>query len=83
MTELNRSISRRTRLSYPVLYRNARQIVVTLVVGDVIEFREAGRRARWPLPIDSAFKYAVRLKASTDAAEKRHAKKNRNKKAVP
>jgi len=75
MTDLTRTLSRRTRLAYSVLYRKPRQIVVTLAVGDIIEFREAGRRAKWALPINTAFKYAVRLKAFTDAAEKRRGAK--------
>jgi hypothetical protein len=52
-----------------VLYvgeRKARQIVVELQPGDVLEFRESGRRDRWQLAIDSAFRYAVRMKALAD-----------------
>lgn len=75
MTDLERPISRRTRLTYPVLYRKARRIVVTLSPGDLIEFREDRRRINWALPIDTAFKYAVRLKAFQVAAERRLARK--------
>ena len=75
MTPLRKPISRRTAEAYSVLYVKARPIVVTLLPGDVLEFREHGRRGRWLLAIDTAFKYAVRLKAFHDAAEKRLAKK--------
>ena len=74
MTTLTKPISRRTRHSYSTLYRKARPVVVTLLPGDIIEFRESGRRCRWHLAVDTAFKYAVRLKAFFDAAEKRKAK---------
>lgn len=47
MTELNKPVRRRTRRRYSVLYvgdRKARQIVVELQPGDMLEFRELGRR---------------------------------------
>lgn len=74
MTELHKPIRRRTRRSYNVLYcsgNKARAIVVTLAPGDLLEFRESGRRTSWQLPIDSAFRYAVRLRALSEAAETR------------
>ena len=74
MTKMHKPVSRVTREAYSVLYVKARPIVVTLLPGDVLEFRESGRRGRWHLAVDSAFKYAVRLKAFADAAEKRRKK---------
>lgn len=71
MTEINKPVSRKTRQPYAVLYAKARPIVVTIKPGDVLEFREHGRRSRWLLSIDTAFKYAVRLAALHEAAEKR------------
>ena len=71
MTSLDKPVTRRTRGAYPVLFRQPRQVVVSLAPGDLLVFREAGRRASWSIPIDSAFKYAVRVKAFADAAEKR------------
>jgi hypothetical protein len=74
MTELNKPVRRRTRRRYSVLYigdRKARQIVVELQPGDVLEFRELGRRGRWQLAIDSAFRYAVRMRALAECAQRR------------
>ncbi len=78
MTELKKAVTRRTRHSYNVLYsgaRSARPIIVTLLPGDVLEFREFKRRERFVLAVDTAFKYAVRLKVLHDAAEKKRRKK--------
>lgn len=73
MTEFN-GVRRRTRGAYTVLYQKPRQIVVTLAQGDLITFRELGRRRVWGLNVDTAFKYAVRLEAFAMAAEKRRKK---------
>lgn len=75
MTEIKKPVTRKTRMPYSVLYAKARPIVVSIKPGDVLEFREHGRRSRWLLSIDTAFKYAVRLQALHDAADKRRAKK--------
>ena len=74
MIEIKRKVSRRTRGAYPVLYRHPEPIVVSLDVGDLLTFRAARRRGVWTLPIDAAFRYAIRAKAFQDAAEKRRAK---------
>lgn len=64
MTTLTKVIRRRTRHAYSVLYAGApRPIVVSLEPGDVICFRESGRRHRWTLAIDHAFRQAVRESA--------------------
>lgn len=72
--EIKKPVSRRTRQAYSTLYVKARPVVVTILPGDVLEFREHGRRQRWVLAIDTAFKYAVRLKAFQDGAQKRRGK---------
>lgn len=80
-TEINRPVRRRTQRSYNVLFvnpRKARKIVVEIQPGDVLEFREHGRKMRWHLSIDDAFKYAVRRQAAAEVAEKRK-KKRKNK----
>lgn len=74
MTELAKPLSRRTRGAYCVLYRHARPIIVTLAVGDLLEFRESGRRQRGQLPVDVAFRHAVHLAARAAKANKRRAK---------
>jgi len=71
MTTIAKPVSRRTARPYSVLYAKARPIVVTILPGDVLQFREAGRRAHWHLAIETAFRYAVRLKAFADAAERK------------
>jgi len=73
MIEIKRKVIRRTRGAYPVLYRHPEPIVVSFDVGDLLTFRAARRRGVWTLPIDAAFRYAVRLKVLQDAAEKRRA----------
>lgn len=73
MTRIRKALSRATNGSYTVLYTKARPIVVTILPGDVLEFRELGRRGRWHLAVDTAFKYAVRCKAFADMAAKRSA----------
>ena len=70
MTTLTKPVTRRTRGAYAVLYPRPRQIIVTLAQGDLLEFREAGRRARFPLPIDAAFRQAVRVKAVAEMADR-------------
>jgi hypothetical protein len=77
MTTTDRPVKRATTGQYAVLYRKARPIVVAIERQDILVFREKGRRSRWTLPIDTAFKYAVRLQAFYDAAER---KRNRRKK---
>jgi hypothetical protein len=72
--EIRKPVRRKTVGQYNVLYcspRHARRVVVSIVPGDVLEFREQGRRMRWHLAIDTAFKYAVRCKVAADLAEKR------------
>ena len=73
MIEFN-NVTRRSRQLYCTLYagaRNARSIVVSLREGDLLEFRELGRRGRWHLPVDAAFRYAIRLAALAQARERK------------
>jgi hypothetical protein len=60
MTTLTRPLRRATARPYAVLYvGDRRPIIVSLLPGDVIEFREYRRRQVFSLPIDYAFKCAV------------------------
>lgn len=78
MIEIKRPVSRRTRSAYNVLYQHKpRQIVVTLCTGDLLEFREAGCRQRWQIPIDAAFRVALRQQIEADRRAKREARRNR------
>ena len=61
MTSLTKAVRRKTRRTYSVLYvSEARPIVVSLEPGDVITFRESGRRQVWSVSIDRAFRLVVR-----------------------
>jgi len=76
MTRLERPVRRKTRWTYSVLYTGeARAIVVSLEPGDVISFRELGRRASWSLPIDRMFRQAVRETAQAVRREKQKIKR--------
>lgn len=67
MTATNKPVRRVTLQEYMVLFPNnrkrARRIVVQLGLGDVLQFREAGRRQWYALPIDAAFRLAVKCSA--------------------
>ena len=72
MTSLTRAVRRKTRFPYAVLYAGkTRPIIVSLEPGDVITFREAGRRHVWSLPIDHVFRYAVREAAIAHRRERK------------
>lgn len=64
MIELRRVLRRTTTGRYRILYQSARPIVVELMPGDVLTFREKGRKQRFHLPIEEAFRIAVRRHAS-------------------
>jgi hypothetical protein len=71
MTSLTKAVRRKTRFPYAVLYAgNARSIIVSLEPGDVITFREAGRRQVWSVPIDQVFRQTVRDTAQAVRREK-------------
>lgn len=75
MTTLEKAVHRKTRGAYSTMYQRPRQIVVSLLPGDLIEFREAGCRSRFAAPIDGIFKHVLRLKLLSEQAAKRKAKK--------
>jgi hypothetical protein len=75
MTSLTKAVRRKTRFLYAVLYSGkARPIIVSLEPGDVITFREAGRRQVWSVPVDQVFRQAVRDTAQALRREKRRLK---------
>jgi hypothetical protein len=66
MTTLTRPLRRATARTYAVLYvGDRRPIIVSLLPGDVIAFREYRRRQVFSLPIHYAFKCAVTSAART------------------
>lgn len=76
MTIISKPLQRRTRDSYRVLYASeSRPIVVSVMPGDLLGFREHGRREVFTLPIETAFKLSVRMKANAKAQAKRDKKK--------
>lgn len=75
---LKKPVYRCTAGSYNVLrsgLTHRRPIVIGLCAGDLIEFRELRRRCRFTLPIDSAFRLAVRI--ATEAARRERAEQRR------
>lgn len=57
MTDLDRPVTRRTRLPH----RRHRRLIVSLLPGDVLGLREERTRTTWYLPIGAAFDLAVKL----------------------
>ncbi len=78
MTELTKPVKRVTQGTYRVLRIGyPRKIVVTILPGDVLEFREQRGKIRWVLAVDTAFRYAVRLKAEQDRRDKKSKHRSR------
>lgn len=77
MTILHKKISRRTAQEYTVLSRKMKPIVVSLLPGDVIEFRESKGRHHWQLPVHTVFALAVRTQVEADRRARKEAKKNK------
>ena len=72
MTSLTKAVRRKTRFAYAVLYPGkVRPIIVSLEPGDIITFREAGRRQVWSVPVDQVFRQTVRDTAQALRREKR------------
>lgn len=78
MVEISKPTSRVTRQQYGVLHHSKlRKIVVTLVPGDVLEFREQGGRRRFTMPVDSAFRIAVKTTVEAERRSKQEARRTR------
>ena len=72
MTFLTKAVRRKTRSPYSVLYAgDLRPIIVSLEPGDIITFRESGRRQVWSVAIDRTFRQAVREAAQAARRKKR------------
>jgi len=56
MTSTDKPVSRVTRAAYRVTHSDERQLVVQIGPGDVLTFREKGRRATWSITIPDAFR---------------------------
>ena len=68
MTDLRKPIQRRTVEACPAVRR---RLVVALLPGDVIEFREAGRRRRYSAPLARVFAAVARWNVDAERAEAR------------
>jgi len=64
MTTTDKPVQRRTVKAYDVLFphqeKKRRPIVCRIDLGDIIRFREAGRRQWYDLTIPAAFRMAVK-----------------------
>lgn len=63
MTTTRSKVTRKTERAYSVLFPKPREIVCSIAPGDVLEFRESGRRQVYRMAISTGFKYAVQLTA--------------------
>ena len=73
MTDLTKRVKRRTLNPH-----RGRRIVVSLLPGDVLGFREERRRGEYLLSIAGAYEYAVRLEVERRRRERIAARKARH-----
>ena len=76
MTDLKKPVKRRT-VDQCLTVR--RRLIVALMPGDVIAFREEGRRKWYQAPLGKVFTQVARWNADAELAEKRRARKERRK----
>ena len=76
-SNITRAVRRRTRGTLADYGPDRRQIVVAIEPGDVLSFRLLGTRRTYLLSIDTAMRYAIRLKVEADRAAKRAGRKSR------
>ena len=65
MTDLTKRVKRRTNATY-----RGRRIVVSLIPGDVLGFREERTRREYLLSVSGAYTYAVMLEVERRKLEK-------------
>lgn len=63
-------IVRRVKRRTVSTYRNGRRIIVSLLPGDVLSFREERTRREYLLSIAGGYEYAVRLEVERKRREK-------------
>lgn len=71
MTDLKKSVQRRSVQTIPAIRR---QLIIALMPGDVIAFREEGRRKWYTAPLGQVFVQVAKWNAVAEAAEKRRLK---------
>ncbi len=74
MTDLRRPVRRRTLAPCETVRR---RLVVALLPGDVLAFREEGRRRWYSAPLGKVFVTVARWNVDADRAEKRRNRKAR------
>jgi hypothetical protein len=76
MTDLKKTVRRRSMDIVPAVRK---RIIVSLEVGDVISFREEGRRKVYSAPISKVFCTVARWNADAELAKRRAEQKERRK----
>jgi hypothetical protein len=74
MTDLKKMISRRSVDQVPAIRR---RLVVALMPGDVIAFREEGRRKWYSAPLGKVFIQVAKWNADAEVAEKKRLRAER------
>jgi hypothetical protein len=72
MTDLHKPVKRRT---VDICVSARRRLVVYLLPGDVIGFREEGRRRIWTAPVGKLYGVTLRWTVDAEAAAKRAERK--------
>lgn len=75
-TKLTKSIRRETSAMDA---RRERNIIIEISPGasDIICFREKGRRIRYPITVETVYKYAARLYADNQIRERKERRKKK------
>jgi len=74
VTNLLKKVTRRSIEKVPAIRR---RVVVALIPGDVIAFREEGRRKWYSAPIGRVFVQVAKWNADAEAAERKRLRKER------
>lgn len=74
MTDLEKTVQRRSLSAVPAIRR---RLIIALMPGDVIGFREEGRRKWYTAPISKVFIQVAQWNAAVEAAERKRLKKER------
>lgn len=70
MTPLSKPVRRRTLLPH----RRGKRVVVSLLPGDLLSFRDERSRREWYLPIGHAYDVAVKAFVAAQRAQRRKAR---------
>jgi hypothetical protein len=71
VTPLKKTVSRLTVTAYPCRGGERRQVIVSLLPGDVLSFRFKGMRSSFEFPVGDALACALRVHADAAVAAKR------------